>query len=82
MSKTPHNPRGLSGKAKVKIFVIYFVIFGMLATLACFAVEALVGPTGIITLGVAGIVVPLIATFVHVRKGTKDGVDDIAKRLP
>ena len=82
MSENHHNPRGLSGKAKIKIFVVYFVIFGMLATLACFMVESLMGPTGIAILAVASLILPTIATVVHVRKGTKDGVDDIATRLP
>ncbi len=42
MGKNSHNPRGLSGKAKIKIFVVYFVLFSMLATLACFMVEELI----------------------------------------
>jgi hypothetical protein len=82
MNKDPHNPRGLSGKSKVKIFVVYFVMFGMVATLACFTVQILMQPAGIASLAVASIVLPAIATFLHVRKGSKDGVDDIARRLP
>jgi len=82
MGKNSHNPRGLSGKAKIKIFVVYFVLFSMLATLACFMVEELIGPTGLATLAVASFVLPALATAIHVRKGIKDSVDDIAKRLP
>jgi len=54
----------------------------MFAALACFYVQALMRPTGIVILAVASIAIPAIATFVHVRNGRKDGVDDIAKRLP
>lgn len=82
MSKNPNNPRHLSGKAKATIFVVYFVLFGMVATLACFSVQSLMTPAGIAILAVAGIVLPTIATVLHVRKGKKDGIDDIAKRMP
>lgn len=82
MSKDPHNPRGLSRKSKVKIFVVYFFLFAMIATLACFYVQTLMRPFGIAILAVASIAVPAIATYLHVRKGRRDGVDDIAKRLP
>jgi len=82
MSRTPNNPKGLSGKAIFKLFVVYFVLYGMLATLAFFGVGTLLGPIGIGVLAIGGILVPAIATLLHVRKGRKSGVDEIAKRLP
>ncbi len=82
MSKESRNPQGLSGKAIFKLYVVYWALFGMLATLACFSISSLMQPTGIIILAIASLIVPAIATFGHVRKGKKDGIDDIAKRMP
>ena len=81
MSKNSSNPRGLSGKEIARIFVIYFVLYCMLATLALFGVKALVQPFGITVIAIGSVVVPAVATLVHVRKGKKDGIDDIASRL-
>ena len=82
MSKESRNPQGLSGKAIFKLYLVYWALFGMLATLACFSISTLMQPTGIIILAIASLIVPAIATFGHVRKGKKDGIDDIAKRMP
>ena len=82
MSKNPNNRSGLSGKAIAWIFVVYSVLYAMVAALVLFGVKVLLGPIGITVLAVGSIVVPAIATFIHVRKGKKGAVNDIAKRRP
>ena len=82
MSKNPNNPRGLSGKEIFRIFAIYFVLYSMLATLGFWGMEFFLSTPGIIILLVGWVAVPAIGTWLHVRKGKKTGVDDIAKRMP
>ena len=81
MTKTSSNPRGLSGKDIFRIFAIYFILYSMLATLCFWGVKFFLSTPGIILLCIGWIVVPGIATWLHVRKGKKTGVDDIAKRM-
>jgi hypothetical protein len=81
MNHESHNPRSLSRKSIFKIFVTYWALFTMLATLTFFTVGSLLSPTMLVILSVASIAVPLVATLIHVWKGKKDGIDDIAKRM-
>jgi hypothetical protein len=82
MSKHSKNPKGLSGKAIFKIFVTYFILCIMLASLALLGMKNLIGSTGTILLAVGSILIPVLATYAHVLKGKKNAVSDIAKRMP
>ena len=82
MSKHSKNPKGLSGKAIFKIFVVYFILCVMLASLALIGMKNLIGSTGTILLAVGSILIPALATAAHVIKGKKNAVSDIAKRMP
>ena len=79
--KETDNPRGLSGKTIFKINIVYWVLCAMFSTLTYFTVAPLMSGTGIGILVAAGFIVPALATMMHVRKGKKDRIDEIAKRL-
>ena len=79
--KATDNPRGLSGKTILKIYLVYWVMWAMLSVLAYFTVAPLMSPTGIGILVAAGFIVPALATMMHVRKGKKDHIDEVAGRL-
>lgn len=80
--KSSKNPRGLSGKQIFTLFVTYFIICVMLASLAFFGMKRLMGPLVVGLLAAGSILVPAIATWLHVRQGKKNAVSDIAKRMP
>lgn len=80
--KSSKNPRGLSGKQIFSLFVTYFIICVMLASLAFFGMKQHMGPPIVGILAAASILVPSIATWLHVRQGKKNAVSDIAKRVP
>ena len=79
--KTPHNPRGYSAGHKARLFVTYWGLIAMLAALFFFSIGPLLSGQTIVILTLASFVVAGIATFAHVRKGTKDRLDEIADKM-
>lgn len=82
MTKDGNNPRGLSRATIAKIYVVYFTLFAMLSTLACFTVRSLINPTAIGLLAAGSVIIPILATWLHVRKGKRDRIDEIARKMP
>ena len=73
-----------SGKRKAKLFVTYWAIAFMIVVMSFYAIAGL----GLVSYRLASIlfastvVFAAVATFVHIRKGNKSNIDDIAKKLP
>ena len=79
--KTPKNPRGYSTGHKARLFLTYWGLIAMLAALFFFSVGPLLSGQTIVLLTIASIIAAGVGTFAHVRKGTKDRLDEIADRM-
>lgn len=73
---------GVSGKQLARLFVTYWAIAFMVVVLSFYAIADLVTVNLAYILLAATIVVAAVATLIHVRKGKKSSIDEIAKRMP
>jgi hypothetical protein len=72
---------GVSWKRVARLFITYWAIAFMIVVLSFFAIAELVTlKLAYILLGIT-IVVAAVATFVHIRQGKKDHVDEVAKKI-
>ena len=73
---------GVTGKRVARLFVTYWAIAFMVVVMSFYAIADLVTVKLAYTLFAATIVVAAVATLFHVRKGKKNSIDEIAKRMP
>ena len=73
---------GVSGKRVARLFVTYWAIAFMFVVLSFYAIADLVTLKLAYILLATTIVVAAVATWIHIRKGKKDGVDELVKRMP
>ena len=73
---------GVSGKRVARLFITYWAISFMVVVMSFYAIADLVTLKLAYILLAATIVVAAVATLVHVRKGKKNSIDEIAKRMP
>jgi hypothetical protein len=73
---------GVTGKRVARLFVTYWAIAFMVVVMSFYAIADLVTLKLAYILFTATIVVATVATLIHVRKGKKNSIDEIAKRMP
>ncbi len=72
---------GVSGKYVVRLFITYWAVAFMIVVLSFFAIADLVTLKLAYILLAGTIVVAAVATFIHIRKGKKNNVDEIVDRM-
>ena len=82
MNEISNKDSGVSGKRIARLFVTYWAIAFMIVVLSFFAIADLVTLKLAYILLAITIVVAAVATFVHILKGKKDSVDEIARKMP
>jgi len=73
---------GVTGKRVARLFVSYWAIVFMVVVMSFYTIADLVTVKLAYILFAATIVVAAVATLIHVRKGKKNSIDEIAKRMP
>ena len=72
---------GVTGKHLARLFVTYWAIAFIVVVMSFYAIADLVTLRLAYILFVATIVIAAVATLIHVRKGKKNSIDEIAKRM-
>ncbi len=71
----------MSGNRVVRLFVTYWAIAFGIVVLSLYGIADLLTVNVAYALLAATIVVAAVATWVHIRKGKKNSIDEIANRL-
>lgn len=73
---------GSSGKRVMKLFITYWAVAFMVVVMSFYAIAELVTLKLAYILLAATVVFAAVATFVHIRKGKKSGIDQVSQKLP
>jgi energy-coupling factor transporter transmembrane protein EcfT len=81
MTATHKKKRHFSPKHIALLFLFYWAFAAAVVALATIYVKWLMQPLQLALLGIGSLVFAGVSTWVHVRKGKRTAIDDMADRL-